>query len=145
METIFAQRIRPSTRKQVALSLMINQLSVSTLPAAIRRQAVIINEIPAGLSVRTDRQELATVIAGVLQTMIQNSRNHSIRISANVFTNLVQLYVKGGRSSRSSIFQNRLAELQKLAQRIGANLHVACDNMTETTIALSLSNQTIAA
>jgi hypothetical protein len=144
METMYP-RASAEVETQVFLSLMINQLSVSTLPSAIRRQSTIVNEIPTGLFVRADRQELAGVIAGLLQTVISHSRDSCIRISARVYDRLLQLRIEGGTRLSGHLFSTKLGEIERLAQRIGAALQVSSNQRNETTISLNIFNRSLAA
>ncbi len=141
METMYAQKSRPITQSHIALSLMINQLSVSTLPSAIRRSNVVMNEVPTELYISTDRQKLATILAGLLHMVISHSNNNCIHITASTRGRLLLLSLKGASHLGGHVFYHKLGELRKLSKAIGGNVSVMDDVNNETTISFSLMNQ----
>ena len=66
METMITPRRKIVTQSGVALHLMVNQISVSTLATATRKRNLLVNEIPTGLAVNTDTQKLAAVLGSLI-------------------------------------------------------------------------------
>ena len=128
-----------ATQSQVALHLMINQLSVSSLPSAMRRQSVVVNDIPSGLCVNTDAHKLAAVLGSLLNT------NSYIRISAKTYGNVALLHIKDNCRLNSPAFACSLVKIQELAERIGGSVGVTSYRNGITTIAFSFVNHPIAA
>ena len=136
---------KPTTQSQVALHLMINQLSVSILPSAMRRHSVVVNDIPSAMYVNTDAHKLAAVLGNLLSTMIGHSTNSYIRISAKTYGNVALLHIKDNSRLNSPAFACSLAEIQQLAERIGGNVGVTSYRNGITTVAFSFINHPIAA
>jgi hypothetical protein len=142
MDLTYAQ---PSAQTQVALHLMINQLSVSSLPSAMRRQSVVVNDIPSALYVNTDAHKLAAVLGSLLNTVIGHSSNSYIRISAKTYGNVALLHIKDNCRLNSPAFACSLVKIQELAERIGGSVGVTSYRNGITTIAFSFINHPIAA
>jgi hypothetical protein len=145
MQNSYAQASKASTQSQVALHLMINQLSVSTLPTAIRRENVVVNDIPAAMYVHTDAHKLAAVIGGLLNTVIGHSSNSYIRVSAKSYGHVMLVHIKDNGRLNSPGFAGSLADIQKLAERIGGSVSVTSYRNDVTTVALSFVNLPAAA
>lgn len=127
----------PSTQSQVALHLMINQLSVSTLPTAMRRQSIIVNDIPKTMYVTTDAHRLAAVLGSLLNTVISHTSNTYIHISAKNYGDVMLLHIKENSRLNSPSFAGKLAEIQEMAERIGGNVSVTSYRNEITTVAFS--------
>jgi hypothetical protein len=138
MKNPYIQANKPSALSQVPLQLMISQLSVSTMPMALRRKNVVVNDIPAALYVHADAHKLAAVIGSLLNTVIGHSSNSYIRVSAKSHGNVTLLYIKDNSRLNSPAFAGSLVEIQELAARIGGSISVTSYRNDETTVALSL-------
>jgi hypothetical protein len=141
METI--TEVTPSiaprtTQSQVALHLMINQISVGTMPTAMRKRSILVNDIPLGLKVNADAHKLAAVIGTLLHTVICHTNDSYIRISAKRFHNVTLLHIKENSRLNSPAFASRLCEIQTMAEAIGGSVGVTSYRNEVTTIALSM-------
>lgn len=136
---------KPSVQSEVALHLMINQLSISVLPSAMRRQSVVVNDIPAALHVNTDAHKLAAVLGSLLNTVVGHSNNSYIRISAKTYGNVALLHIKDNCRLNSPAFACRLVEIQQLAERIGGSVGVTSYRNGITTVAFSFITHPVAA
>ena len=134
-----------STLSQIGLHLLVNQLSISTLPEATRKKSCVINEIPGELMIHTDSSKLAAVLGQLIITMISHSHEASIRISAKKYGNVVLLHLKENCRLNSPAFATSLVAIQHLADRIGGNVSVTSYRNEVTTVALSFINRPVAA
>ena len=140
MTTEFSGTNVPSEQSQVALHLMINQLSVSTMPSATRRGSYIMNEIPSEIYVRADSQKLATVLGTLLNTVISQSSDSCIRVSAKPFGDVMLVHIRDHHNLSGRRFNVCLGQAQKMAEIIGGTVTVNEYREAETTIALSFMN-----
>ncbi len=145
MATNVNRALEPASQSKVALHLMINQLSVSTMPAAARNQSTIVNEIPAELYVNTDQHKLAAVIGSLLNAMISHTGNAAIHVSAKAYGNVMLLHLKGQSKLNNPVFAGTLSEVQQLAQNVGGTVGVTSCRNNITTVALSFTNTLLAA
>lgn len=135
----------PATQSRIALHLMINQLSVSTMPAAARNQSSIVNEIPAEFYVNTDQHKLAAVIGRLLNAMLIHTRNAAIHVSAKTYGNIMLLHLKGQSKLNNPAFTGSLNEVNLMAQNVGGTVAVTSHRNNITTVALSFTNALLAA
>lgn len=145
METLHKSSTPKTSQGQVALHLMINQLSVSTLPSAIRHRNILINDIPSELYVNADQHKLAAVLGSLLHTVIGHSNDSYIRISAKKYGNVMLVHFKENNHLNGHAFTASLNHAQKLAESIGGNVTVTSYRNDITTIALSFVNLPVAA
>jgi signal transduction histidine kinase len=123
--------------QEVGLHLMINQLSASTMPIATRKSSFIVNDIPAELSVKADPQKLAAVLGTLLHTMISQSNNSCIRISAKTYGNVMLVHIRNDRHHSGQAFASSLEEAQQIAQKLGGTVTVNNYRDGATTITFS--------
>ncbi len=136
---------KTATQSQVALHVMISQLSVSTMPAAIERRNVVVNDIPQKMLVNIDAHKLAAVLGSLLQTVNTHTNNSYIRISAKHYGNVTLLHIKENSRLNSPAFAGSLVAIQEMAERIGGNVSVTSYRNEVTTVAFSFVNQSLAA
>jgi hypothetical protein len=145
MKNSYTADPKPTTQSQVALHLMVNQLSVSAMPSAIRRENVVVNDIPAALYVHADAHKLAAVIGSLLNTVIGHSNNSYIRVTAKTYGDVTLVHIKDNGRLNSPAFAGSLVAIQDLAERIGGSVSVTSYRNDVTTVALTFMNLPIAA
>ncbi|MEI9806449.1 MAG: hypothetical protein WDO16_00485 [Bacteroidota bacterium] len=129
-----------STQNLLPLHLMVNRISTSSLPAAIRKHSFIVNDIPADIQVHTDENMLATVFGSLLNTVINHTENCCIRISAKLFGKVVLINLKESHRVSSHAFTGSIRQIQQLAERIGGTVSISSDRTNATTLLLSFTN-----
>ena len=134
-----------STQSQVALHLMVNQLSISTMPSAVRRQNVVVNDVPSTLYFHGNEQKLAAVLGSLLTTIIGHSQNSQLRISAKSYGNVIVLHLRENSRLNSPSFATSLVRVQELADRIGGSVSVTSYRNKVTTVAFSFLSIPVAA
>lgn len=128
------------TQNHVALHLMVNRISASSLPSATRKNSFIINDVPADLQTSTDENMLATIFGSLLNTVITHTENCCIRISAKVYGKVVLLHLKETHRLNSPAFAGNIRQLQQLAEKIGGTVSVSNNRNEATTIVFSFIN-----
>jgi hypothetical protein len=136
---------QPSTQSQIALHLMINQLSVSAIPGTISQHHMIVNEIPEKLYVNADMHELAAVIGSLMNTMISHVCNNPIYVSAKNYGNVMLLHLRSNDRLNNPAFTNSLAKMNQLAENLGGTVAITSSRNEVTTVALSFINGRLAA
>ncbi len=128
------------TQSHVGLHLMVNRISTGSLPSATRKNSFIINDVPDDLEVNTDEHMLATVFGSLLNTVINNSENCCIRISAKLYGRVVLLHLKESHRLNCPAFAGNLRQVQQLAEKIGGTVSVSNERNEATTIVFSFVN-----
>jgi|GEM_PF-1616210 len=100
-----------------------DQLAGSFRPAAGRSHSLFINEIPADLDLGANRECLAHVISGMLQTVLNHSSHATIRMSAHRQNDLTVFCMKG--VSPFALSGPELAQTSQLAGCLGGNLYLS--------------------
>lgn len=135
---------RPATQSKIALHLMINQLSLSSLPAAIKNENTLVNHVPAELLVNTDTQKLAAVVGSLLNTVVSHTRNTALVISVKSYSDVMILHIKGNTRFNHPEFTRSMTKIQHLADCIGGTVGVTSFRNNISTVALSFINNKIA-
>lgn len=108
---------------------MVNRLAISSLPMAIRNRSFIVNDVPDELFVSTDSNVLASVLSGLIQSLIIYTTNGCVRVSANRQDDTILIQVKdNGQCDKMSV-EKRIAQVRPLAEKLGGALSVT-DNGT---------------
>lgn len=145
MKSFYTPTLTTIPQSNTNLHGMINLLSVSNMPSAIRRRSILVNEIPSELLVNADEQKLAAVLGMLLHTVIDHTNDSCIRISAKVYGNVTLVHIKENIHPYGRAFNCKIEEAQKLAEKIGGNVTVTSYRNDVTTIALSFMNLSAAA
>lgn len=128
------------TTAPVGLRALVNRLSVSAIPAATSRRSFIINDIPAGLAVNADEQVVATVFGNLLTTLIANTKDCCIRISAKIYGKIALLSIKESHQPNGKSFGANIRQIQQLAASIGGTVSVSYHQRKTTTLIFSFTN-----
>ena len=127
------------TQSQLALHLMVSELSVKTNPTIISEKTIV-NDVPAGLQINTDQHKLAAVIDSLMNKVIGHTTSSSLRVSAKNYGNVTLLYIKDKSRLNSPAFANSLVEVEKLAEELRGSVSVTSYRNDVTTVALSFMN-----
>lgn len=100
-----------------------DQLAGSFRPAAQRSHSLFVNEVPADLDLGANRECLAHVISGMLQTVLNHSSHATIRMSARRQDHLTVFSMKG--VSSFALSGPELAHTSHLAGCLGGNLYLS--------------------
>ena len=128
------------TPTHVELHSMVDRISVSFLPFVTRKNSFIINDVPADLLANTDEQMLGTILGSLINTVIANTQDCCIRISAKSYGKIVLFHLKETPQIKAPAFAVNLRELQQLAETIGGTISISHDEPEATTIVFSFAN-----
>jgi hypothetical protein len=121
-----------------------NRLVNTFLPLAARNKNFFVNEIPENLSISNNPQLVASVLGGLISSVVSNTKNSCIRLSAKVYNHVILLHVKDC-SSQGHPEEHRLRQLQPIAEKIGGVVSITSQRMNITTFAFSFPNLPLAA
>ena len=83
-----------STAKDLSLYHVVNDLIQESAPFAVHKRNYIVNNIPADLCIETNETIVSAVVIKLLYTVIRNTQNSVILISAKTYGTTVLLQVK---------------------------------------------------
>ena len=129
----------------ITLSELASNLTSGFLPLARTNKSVIVNDIPEDLFIDTDIEFVASIFAGLLAAVVKNAKESYIRLSAKVYGNVILLHIKDLNNFNYSPVENKVQQLQPLAEKIGGSVSVTSQRNNVATFAFSLPNLPLAA
>jgi len=135
MNTLPASSFESSAVKP-ALQHIIDKLIAPLVPIATRNNSLIVNDVPSFLKFSNDEQIVASVIDGILRSVIHNSRDTCIGVSAQLlYGKTMVVSVKDSNSFNTYAVACSLQDVLPLAQKLGGGLDITNQRQKVTTIA----------
>ena len=122
----------------IPLQQLIDGLVGDSLPHAMRKGSVVVNEVGRGVVLRSLDYRLTGLLDLVLQTVIENSRHGDIHISAERKREELVLYIQERNNYNGYALSFSIGALADDAAVIGGRLEMDNPNKLRTTISLSL-------
>lgn len=127
------------------LRQMAGRLANSFLPVAMHNKSFFINDIPENLYVDTNPNLVASVLGGLLSSVVSHAKDSCIRLSAKAYSNVILVHVKDCNSFSHYSPENGLKQLQLLAEKMGGFVSVTSQRENVTTFAFSFPNMPLTA
>jgi signal transduction histidine kinase len=127
------------------LKTLISQVMNSLIPLAVRRRSFLINEIDPEIKLHADRDMIAYVLGDVLVKAIHHTDNDCIRISADVYSNIVLVKINETGQRPYTTIAVSMEQLQPLAEKLGGSISVNSRPDHGVTVALTFFNGSRAA
>jgi hypothetical protein len=129
-----------AVESEIGLHLMVNQLTVSNMPNATKRRNQLLNEVPPELSINTDSHKLAAILHTLIFTVLGQSQDNCIRISAKAYDNVTIIHIEDNKKLAGSIFSGHVGRAQQMAESIGGTVLLNEYREGRTRIAVSILN-----
>ena len=118
------------------LQNLIETLIRPLLPLAVRNNSFIVNDVSPNLGIGVNENAVASVIDGLLRSVIHNARESCIRIFAQeLYGKMMVISVKDSNSFNTYGVACSLQDVVPLAQQIGGELDIMNQRQKITTIA----------
>jgi hypothetical protein len=140
MTTAFKSAYPASVQSVSTLQQLVGCLMTSFIPVANRNNNHFENDIPDDVYIDTDMELVATVLSGLLGAVTKNAKDSCIRLSAKIYGHVILVHVKDYNSVNYFPVENRLQQLQSLAEKIGGAVGVTSQRHNVTTFAFSFPN-----
>ena len=127
----------PCKKRTEGLSHLVKQLAISSTPAALKRGSFIVNDVPGDMNIAADENMLASVVGGMLNTVVNHAENSCIRIDARTHGNIVLVEVKDSSSINSYAVASGIQKFQPMAEKMGGYLCITSQHEKMMTIAFS--------
>jgi hypothetical protein len=124
---------------------LVDRLINNFSPAAVRNHNFFVNDIPQELPVEHNKEWVASVISGMIATIVNDARNKCIRLSAKKYGFVFVLEVHQKGCAANSPVNANLQQIQKLAEQIGGCLFVNIQDEEQAVMSFSFPNLPIAA
>lgn len=115
-------------------------LTDSFLPTATRNRNFFVNAIGSDIEIGQNREWIASVISGMLSTVVGYSRDTCIRLTAKKMDSVIIVEIQESGSVNSYTMACALQKIQSLAEKIGGSLHLSINKPQTTTISFSFPN-----
>ena len=128
------------TRPVSNLQEVADQLVKAFTAKATSNQSYFINEIPGHLQLNRDPQVIASVLSGLLTTVVFYTKDSCIQLSAQLYGNIVLVRVRNSGSLNINGIETQLQTLLPLAERMKGSIGFTCQRNNITTICFGFSN-----
>lgn len=139
--------IEGSTQKQlpgVCLQQLINQLLANSMATAFKNNSLVTNEISREVQLSRDKVIVAPIIKDLLATIITNSRNGQIFISADRFRDTITLQIQERNNYNGYALAWSIQSMETEAAMVGGNITINGAQQKVITISFSFPFQTSA-
>jgi len=130
---------------KVSLHKLVNQLLMGLQPLAMRRDNIILNGIPDGLSFYADENMLAYVLWNLINSAVNSKKNECIHVVALTEADRTMICVKDVGTGFYHTISHEYKKIQDAAERLGGTICLDNDGVHGTSISLSISNNRLAA
>lgn len=123
---------------------IVSELTKALLPLAVRKKSFIINNIPHGIEVAAEEQQVIQVINGILNAFVTYASDSCIRITMEkTFGNMMQLNIRDNNSCHPYAVACSLQRIVPLAEKMGAQIAITNQRQRITTITCRLPLATV--
>src|SRR5688500_19940374 len=119
---------------------VVDQLVTSFTAKAISNKNLFVNEIPGHLQLVRDPQVIASVLGGLLSTIVSYAKDSCIQLSAKMYGNVILVRVKNSGGFNIKGIENQVQTLLPLAERMRGSIGFTSQRNNITTICFGFSN-----
>lgn len=124
----------------IGLHKCVNQVITDFLPCAAAHSNKIINDVSPKMLVSTDKQTLTTVIARLLDTVLHNSQNNNIHVSAKLIGNITLIHIRSSNATYSDSIVSSMENTELQAEKIGGCLTISNSKLHDLTLSFTFIN-----
>ena len=129
LATTLENPVKPS------LQYIVDNLILALAAVASRNNNTIINEVPSHIRLGNDQNAVSSVIDGLLRSVIFNTRESCIRVTAQLlYEKFMVIAVKDTNSFNTYGIACSLQDVVPLAQKLGGELDIMSQRQKITTI-----------
>lgn len=126
--------------KFTGLYELASRLVNTFLDKASRNNSFFINEIPQDLLLDANPQMFASVLSGLLSTVVSFAKDSCIRLTAKTYGNVILLQVKDSNTFYKYSIDKEIKKLQPLAEKMKGSISVTSQRKKLTTITFGFPN-----
>jgi signal transduction histidine kinase len=118
---------------------IVSELTKALLPLAVRKKSFIINNVPQGIEVAANQQQVIQVLNGILNAFVTYATDSCIRITVEkTFGNMMQLSIRDNNSCHPYAVACSLQRIVPLAEKLGGQIAITNQRQRITTITCRL-------
>lgn len=129
----------------ISLKQLVSNLVISSLPSANHNNTCVVNEVEQGIVLGTDMHKAIDVIGDILRTVVANSRNGNIHITAERFRDVVILEIQERNNYNGYALAFSIGSIEPDAASAGGYISMKGPQQKVTTISFSFPYNLLAA
>lgn len=129
----------------VSLKQLINNLVNSTLPVAHHKNTHVVNEVEKSIALGTTMQHAIGIMNDILTTIVANSRNGEIHITAGRYRDVVTLEFEERNNYNGYALAYSIGSIEPAAASVGGHISMKGPQQKVTTISFSFPDNLVAA
>ncbi|RYY53855.1 MAG: hypothetical protein EOO09_16485 [Chitinophagaceae bacterium] len=106
------------------LKQLVDRLVSDSLSGNATRKTVVVNEVPDSMCILVDEYKEGNVISGLLTTVVTNSKNGDIHISADQFRDIITIDIEERNNYNGYALAARLRSFEPDAHRLGGSISI---------------------
>jgi hypothetical protein len=131
--------------KRSSLQHLMNALVAKTIPAARHNQSCVLNEIGKEIVIDGNNQKLISLISELLETVVTNSHQGEIHISADRFSDVVILSIQERNNYNGYALSYSVSSMENAAMSVGGHISIKGPQQKVATVSFSFPAQIAAA
>ena len=122
---------------KTSLQLLVNRLVSNLLADIVRSKSFIVNEVSPEFLITADKSKVTSVISELLTTVVANSRNGHIYITAEKFGDIVIFQIQDRNNYNGYALAGSIKSIEPMALMIGGNINIKGQQHLVATISFS--------
>jgi hypothetical protein len=122
---------------KTSLQLLVNRLVSNLLTDIVRSKSFIVNEVSPELFIIPHESKVTPVISELLTTVVTNSRNGHIYITAEKFGDIVILQIQDRNNYNGYALTGSIKSIEPMAMVIGGSINIKGQQHLVATISFS--------
>lgn len=123
------------------LQQLVNNLVSNSLSSAIHNHSIIVNEVDQGILLGEPDPRVFPVLNDLLATIVANSRDGEIHISADVYRDTMTIQIQERNNYNGYALSFSINSIEPDAARLGGHIVINGAQKRITTISFSFPNQ----
>ncbi|HEX7902723.1 MAG TPA: hypothetical protein VF487_02510 [Chitinophagaceae bacterium] len=129
-----------ASKSGISLRFLVNRLMNDSLLLATQRKSYIVNEISLEMELIANEEKIAPVINELLTTVLTNSRNGKIHITAEKFRDVAILEIQDRNNYNGYALAYSILSMESQATTIGGYITMKGQQQLVTTISFGFPN-----
>ncbi|MEO6610895.1 MAG: hypothetical protein ABIT05_11145 [Chitinophagaceae bacterium] len=129
------------TDTAISLKQLVTNLVNHSQLAALNHQSNLVNEVEQDLVLGTDSPRIMSIMSDLLHTVVSNSKNGEIHISADRYNGVVILQIQERNNYNGYALAYSIGSIEPDAIKIGGHISIKGPQQKITTISFSFPTQ----
>ena len=130
---------------RTSLQQLVNRLMVNSLAAALHNKSSVVNEVDREIVINGENPKLVSIISELLATVISNSRNGNIHVTADMYMGVVILSIEERNNYNGYALAYSVGSIGNEATTIGGHISIKGPQQKVATVSFSFPVQMAAA